>query len=418
MFERLYDTVVTNPIATGMVMTAITGYVAFALRNIPATLWRWITTFSFVQLTFNSSDSAFEWADSWLSANSSLKYARSLRATSSWDEDGKRTQTLTYGYGWHFAWVNGWPLFVHRRVLDKMVGWTIQEEITIRIPAFTHKRVRAIFEEMRLTGTLSDLMEVRVWLNGYWERANRRSRLDPAMLCLPEEQREELFHDIDTFVASRDDYRRKAAPYRRSYLFSGGPGTGKTTLATAIASHLGWNVYILSLSSITGDTALLQAFINLPPKSVLVIEDIDATKASHTREPETTEDTPPASGEPLRPKLEKEKFEPISMSGLLNAIDGIATPENFILIMTTNHPEKLDPAMLRPGRVDRHVVIDGVDKPVGSTWIAKRDMDLVEPVVEAVQWPATVAVLQNQMTIANNLKLAGRLPVPERKAAE
>lgn len=130
---------------------------------------------------------------------------------------------------------------------------------------------------------------------------------------------------------------------RRGYLLHGPPGCGKTSLIKAVAGELKLDVSLISLSAkeLTDDI-LGCAMARLQHRSIFVLEDVDAAFAKDPQGGST-------SGGEARVGM---MGNGLSFSGLLNAIDGIAAQEGRIVIMTTNHIEKLDPALIRPGRID------------------------------------------------------------------
>ncbi|KAH7025202.1 mitochondrial chaperone BCS1 [Microdochium trichocladiopsis] len=143
-------------------------------------------------------------------------------------------------------------------------------------------------------------------------------------------------------------YAKRGIPLRRGYLFSGLPGTGKTSFCLALAGVFGLTIHILSLNdaSLTEED-LNMLFSKLPPRCIVLLEDIDTAGLSRSG---NKSDSPSVEG-----GLYKSRKQGISLSGLLNAIDGVASQEGRVLIMTTNAPEKLDQALVRPGRVDLHI---------------------------------------------------------------
>lgn len=97
------------------------------------------------------------------------------------------------------------------------------------------------------------------------------------------------------------------------------------------------------------DTTLQELISELPDKCIALMEDIDAAFSHGIKRP-TTENTgsPTADNEIL-------SQGGVTLSGLLNSIDGVAAREGRLLFATTNHVESLDPALRRPGRMDRHI---------------------------------------------------------------
>lgn len=155
---------------------------------------------------------------------------------------------------------------------------------------------------------------------------------------------EDLFADLKEFIGQEEDYVRRAIPYHRAYLLMGPPGTGKTSAVKAVSNALGLDLWYAQLSGIDKDAKLADVFGDVRARGVLLLEDIDSLPAAIDR-------TDEKSGE-----------GDISTSGLLNALDGVATPHGLITIMTTNHPDHLDPALMRPGRIDRAFAFDYPDR--------------------------------------------------------
>ncbi len=138
----------------------------------------------------------------------------------------------------------------------------------------------------------------------------------------------ELFKDLDRFLHSRDLYRQRGIPWRRGYLLYGPPGTGKSSLIQAIASYYDRQLVSLSLTDMD-DSALLRAWSEITATSIIALEDIDSVFEG------------------------RRSLGELSFSALLNTLDGAGAVEGSIAILTTNHRERLDPALIRPGRCDR-----------------------------------------------------------------
>lgn len=125
-------------------------------------------------------------------------------------------------------------------------------------------------------------------------------------------------------------------------------------MSTALAGEFGLDLYEVKIPSVGSDADLEQMFQEIPPRCIVLLEDIDAVWTSD-REMSDREDRMTGSG----------SFTPGSnctLSGLLNVLDGVGSQEGRIVIMTTNHPERLDSALVRPGRVDMKVHLGNISR--------------------------------------------------------
>ncbi|KAF0716361.1 hypothetical protein As57867_002881, partial [Aphanomyces stellatus] len=176
---------------------------------------------------------------------------------------------------------------------------------------------------------------------GMWKDAQKVRARSMDSVMLPRATKAKLVADLDAFVsdAAETFYASHGIPYKRSYLFHGVPGAGKTSLIQAIAGHYARNMYFLQPThpKLTDD-GLRSAIEQIPANSVVVFEDIDAL-FSKTREKKVAD-------------------SPLTFSGLLNALDGVGSPDGHIVILTTNFRHQLDDALVRNGRVDVHVAFD------------------------------------------------------------
>lgn len=170
---------------------------------------------------------------------------------------------------------------------------------------------------------------------GGWD--TRKTPVRPfETVVLPRDQKETIISDIDRFLRAEKDYISWGMPYHRGYLLYGPPGTGKTSTAIGIASYFNLDTYYIPLATLENDAALLDAMETIGPNSILLLEDIDVIKAARDR-------TGDEDG--------------VTLQGLLNVLDGSLTPHGVIVIMTTNHAEVLEPALVRPGRVDMSIEV-------------------------------------------------------------
>ena len=232
----------------------------------------------------------------------------------------------------------------------------------------------------------------------HWERGTERHCRPWETVYMGQEAKQEFLDDMCEFLdpATSRFYARRGIPYRRGYLFHGPPGTGKTSLASAVSGILGMNLYVLSLADdFMSDGGLSALFSALPSRCVVLMEDIDAaginrpediTKTRPKGSDENAPDQPKESSDGKNSKDQKPNPK-VTLSGLLNALDGVASQEGRIVIMTTNEPESLDKALIRPGRVDLQIYFDYANKDTSQQIFAR--MYSKDPDAKSTQAQAT-----------------------------
>ncbi|KAH6781558.1 AAA-ATPase 1 [Perilla frutescens var. hirtella] len=224
-------------------------------------------------------------------------------------------------------------------------------------------------------------------------------------LAMEPEKKEEIMDDLLTFTKSKDYYARIGKAWKRGYLLYGPPGTGKSTMIAAMANLLDYDVYDLELTSVKDNTELRKLLTETTAKSIIVIEDIDCSldlTGQRKKKEEKPADEKTEKVEKRSSRKEKEESgSKVTLSGLLNFIDGLwsACAGERLIVFTTNYVDKLDPALTRRGRMDKHIELSYC-KYEGFKVLAKNYLELeahplfqsVEELIQQVQiTPADVA---------------------------
>ncbi|KAI3842929.1 hypothetical protein MKW92_046712 [Papaver armeniacum] len=208
--------------------------------------------------------------------------------------------------------------------------------------------------------------------------------------------KQEIQEDLKKFVSRSEFYTRVGKAWKRGYLLYGPPGTGKTSLIAAIANYLDFDIYDMELTAVRSNAQLRRLLISTTSKSVIVVEDIDCSldlssrkkKKNNAGENKSKDDTNFGSSS-------------VSLSGVLNFVDGLWSPcaGERLIIFTTNHKEKLDPALLRSGRMDKHILLSYCNmesfKVLAKNYLKIEEHELMKEVEELLSLvkitPADVA---------------------------
>ncbi|KAL1200918.1 AAA-ATPase [Cardamine amara subsp. amara] len=202
------------------------------------------------------------------------------------------------------------------------------------------------------------------WRQGKWSSVSFDHPATFETLAMDLEKKEEIKKDLIKFSQGKDYYKRVGKPWKRGYLLYGPPGTGKSTMISAMANFLNYDVYDLELTTVKDNSELKKLMLDTKAKSIVVIEDIDCSlDLTGQRKKKKEEDEDEEEKEEKKKEeagmvwMIDEKQSKVTLSGLLNAIDGLwsACSGEKIIVFTTNFVDNLDPALIRRGRMDNHI---------------------------------------------------------------
>ncbi|KAJ3835623.1 mitochondrial chaperone BCS1 [Lentinula raphanica] len=303
-----------------------------------------------VQVEINNKDRAYPWLLSWMAHQNQIQQSArrrsasllskshrlSLETTVEQHQNGSSSVSfnLVAGTGMHWLKYRGaWMQVVRERDTRSMQMMSGSPWETVTITTLSQDRdifpqLLAEARDLAMRGQEGKLVIQTPW-GTEWRPFGLPKRKRPLhSVVLDNGIAASIENDLQSFLSRR-------IPYRRGYLLHGPPGSGKSSYIQALAGSLNYNLCLLNLSERgLGDDKLTYLLSTVPERSFVLIEDVDA---AFNKRVQTSEDGYQSS---------------VTFSGFLNALDGVASGEERIVFLTTNHVERLDPALIRPGRVD------------------------------------------------------------------
>jgi mitochondrial chaperone BCS1 len=350
MFEFLKHLLSSqNQFASGGLLLMIVGSVGVFLRSLPVRLWEWIVQQTTMMITVKDDDAAFQWVKEWFLEQEFLSRVRRVDLDTTLRG---RQMALIPAPGRHLFWHHGRPFWVWLYRTEESKGYSQRrmESLTFRTIGRQQMFLRRFVDEVaachqkhaRTTPYLYVWDDCWTYVSAYFPRLLESVILKPG-------EKEHLVLDLERFRAARPRYRKLGVPYHRGYLLYGPPGTGKTSLVSGLSAKFGMSIYVMNLTEFN-DRSLKSAMNDVPENSMILFEDIDCMRTGNRR-------SDAAAGQAKEPHSNGSDQDlptslGVTLSGLLNVLDGFHAPENVVFVMTTNRIEALDPALLRPGRID------------------------------------------------------------------
>ncbi|RNF20666.1 putative ATP-dependent chaperone [Trypanosoma conorhini] len=287
-----------------------------------------------VSMEVTSQDESYVWMVRWLAQNPAF-YVQQMSVTTrnttifSNDESSHECLYAPCTNVRHWFWYSGRPIMLQRRRVEtQAMGTDVLETMQLSTIGLSATVMKDILEDARQLTSMRNSDHTVLYQNsgGRWTRQEPRRRRPLHSVVLDGNTSADILKDVQLFLRSSKYYEDLGVPYRRGYLLHGPPGCGKSSFVMALAGELRLSICPLSLSSRgLSDEALVGLLNSAPLRSIVLLEDIDRAFSADSH---------------------------ITMSGLLNALDGVAAQEGRLVFMTTNHVERLDDALIRPGRCD------------------------------------------------------------------
>lgn len=348
MYFTLYSKAVASNPVLAMFAVYVVGVLTFLLRSLPKAVWKLLVRNITTSLEINNAGQVsnmeqFNCFMKWFMKSPWARYSRTLHVGASqryeYDQDYKRVYGP--GDGRHFFFANGRLFWFFKEELPSTSGDKVKHRITIYTFGRKHAPIQKLIESFEY---VQDPQTIGIYMyNQGWSRVADMPKRSFETVVIDEEQKNHMLERTNWFVNNKQWYRDKGLAYKLTNLFHGKPGTGKTALSKALSSHFARSLYVLDLSAMS-NSRLIEAVSTIPPQSNLLIEDIDAsTPAVKDRE---------HGGSDTIKDVMDEAMTGLTLSGVLNVLDGVIPLEDVIVYLSTNHPELLDPALTRKSRID------------------------------------------------------------------
>lgn len=360
-----------SPFLSASLVLMLLGGALVYLRRLPGQAFDLLERFCMLTLEIQDEDEAYQWMQVWLAETlkSTLSLSVVTRRTrlqtdaDDDEQDNGRERSASRPAIYFIPAVGTYFFWYHRRLVmlsrnrrennqaavfgGAENGKVGRDKESFHLRLFSRDRglARRLMEECRERAIPDDgKINIRVANYGSWSLAARVKPRRLESVVLDGCRAQELLADMRGFLAGQDWYHATGVPYRRGYLLYGPPGNGKSSVVKALASELGMSVYLLMLSDPDmNDNRISSLLSQVPDGNMLLLEDVDCAFVQRRRTGEGASERPGERGP---------RGHGLTFAGLLNALDGVAAGEGRIVVMTTNHVDRLDPALVRPGRAD------------------------------------------------------------------
>jgi chaperone BCS1 len=460
LVQPLVGNVAGNSVVDGMKLVVLGGTVETA-RRMSSSAWSSFVNSFFLTAHFSEEDYPYEWLMLWLSRRPEWQRSREFETTTNSSSPG------FYGYResdnafteeertgddevsgktrmrvvfqptsdtTHTIFYRGHWLRVRRG--RKSNGY---EMLSISVVARNNSILKQLVLQAKKEYEAEAVHRIQIYFAdsyGSWRYTDSRHKRPLSSIVLNPGVKEMLVADAKDFLKSEKWYADRGIPFRRGYLLYGVPGSGKSSLIHALAGELMLDIYVVSLSSSwINDSTLTTLMGRVPSRCIVLLEDLDAAftrsvtrskdkdkekdKKKSDSKSDNEEESTSSSSSRSRRNRNKENLSDVNtltLSGLLNALDGVAAAEGRILFATTNHLDQLDPALCRPGRMDVWIDFKNASKfqaeHLFRNFFPSSDADMVsnielETELEPLEMPAPASPSTSQLSSLFSEALSG-----------
>ena len=392
--NTIFETIQNNQLLAAGIGLSGAGIITFWIKDVPRSIYAFLKRELTTELTITSQNLAFHNVLKWIEKNYKNKNFRKLKLTNGrWGWN--KSTTTSVGYGLH--WIKYNKKFFLINLVKESSNQSEYDKETLTITKIG--RSRKIFDDfIKEVETIDlDVSKTKIYrMEDSWVYIKDHKKRSLNSIFIEKNKKDILINNLSKFINSENWYINNGIPYQLGILLYGAPGTGKTSLIKAIAGYLNYPIYYLSPQKLS---KIESAMSTLSDKCIVVIEDIDSNFLTHSRENK--------NGDTDENNFLKE-ISSVSLSEILNSLDGMFSAHGRILIATTNHIENLDAALIRPGRIDLKIEIGFVNNEILESFIKNfyKDSNLDFSIINNINIKPniSVAMLQNMVLQGNSEK--------------
>lgn len=343
-----------NEFVSGVIVTALITTLVYLSRHLPLWTFHFLKRHFTTSMTLNNTSYSKKVFIARLNRFLSKRINESLSRTLSYDglqyipdsdgENADKDTEIGLGYGIHFFFHNKKLFWIEKQRLESSGSENQKEEITLHTIGRSHKHLKNFVKVVEPEPS-NDTIKIFSYDRNDWAYYGEIQKRPLDTVALNHTDKNFIKESIDHFINNRQWYLDNGLPHKIAMLLDGKPGSGKTSLVKAIASHYDFSIYIINLS-VMSDEKLSHAMSSVPSNSIILMEDFDACSATKNRV-QVQESSSLDIG-----------MEMLTLSGILNSLDGVVPLDRCVVAMTTNHKELIDEAIYRKGRVDLSISIN------------------------------------------------------------
>lgn len=348
-------------VAAGLLLTWFT----VVFKSVPQKIINLLKNRYVFSITFDSANisinaSSCQKIIEWANKHKTVIYSRNTIPV----YDNEENFESTIGVGNTLVKYNGNLYLVSLNLEKSEMTFDFNTSITIKCLSKNQNILKDILVKLLANNEIYGFLTMEAKPN-YWSTTRCKAR-NLNTVITSNDVGNEILMFIREFSESKDWYVNRGIPYKTSVMLYGPPGTGKTSIIKAIATETKRKLYVINLNTVT-DSSFSDLVCSIRPDSILALEDVDCIGSFKSRlgHNEVTEE--PAIGnetnsKPVNPDdAGSEKSNRLNLSTVLNVIDGVKELNDLVIIMTTNHIENIDPAILRKGRTDLSIEVKQLD---------------------------------------------------------